>query len=860
MSSNAVSIGQAALVFHDASRLLDSALAVAALSYEAAEADRAVLDPRVHAARPHHGQVEVARRLRELLGDAPPRRAPRRSVHDPFVFRCVPQVEGTLLDALDRLGSVLAVEINVAGENALMLPGDGVALPNGNFHAGVLTLALDALRGAMAQSASLVAARVSALLDPEVTGLASQLAQDPGPDSGAMILEYTAHAAAAEVRSLAATAASQTTSVQSGIESHANFAGHSARRTSDALARMAVAVSAELVLAVRALRLRGRAPAGPAWAPCSRPPPRAWTRTWPTGRCPATSRRRGCCCSTTRCGWRPSRPRTRRVRTVTPDVRLTDRRRVAALRDMGLLTDTPEEAYDRFTRLAAAIVEAPIALFTVITDEEQFFRSQVGLPEPVATTRRTPLSHSFCQYVILSSAPLRVEDARVHPVVKGNPAIEELNAIAYLGRAADHPPRGDARLAVRGRPRAARLDRPRPVGAARPRGRDGDRGRAAQDHPRGRGTGLQTRGRAARRQEGAHRVSEQTKPTSILRPLVEELAERRERAKLGGGEERIARQHAAEKLTARERIDLLIDPGTFTELGIHAGIHHSVRGLEDKEAPADGVITGYGKVDGRMVAVAAYDFTVMAGSMGMTGEMKVARLRELALTKRIPFVWLLDSAGARIQEAVGSLFAGSGHLFREEVIASGVIPQVAALMGPCAAGTAYIPGLADFVPMVKGRGSMALAGPHLVRAAVGEDVTQEELGGSRVHCRKSGVGDLEVADDEECIARIRQYLSYFPSHCEQAPPLRPAGDPIDRMDEELLDVLPESNRKPYDMYEVIRRIVDDGEWLDLKPQWAKTIITASRAWAGGRSGSSPTSPSSSAASSTTTPPTRPRAS
>ena len=262
MSSNAVSIGQAALVFHDASRLLESALAVAALSYEAAEADLAVLDPRVHAARPHRGQVEVARRLRELLGGAELRRGRRGAVHDSFVFRCVPQVEGTLLEALDRLGSVLAVEINVAGENALMLPRDGVALPNGNFHAGVLTLALDALRGAMAQSASLVAARVSALLDPEQTGLPSQLAQDPGPDSGAMILEYTAHAAAAEVRSLAATAASQTTSVQSGIESHANFAGHSARRTSDALARMAVAVSAELVLAVRALRLRGRSAFG----------------------------------------------------------------------------------------------------------------------------------------------------------------------------------------------------------------------------------------------------------------------------------------------------------------------------------------------------------------------------------------------------------------------------------------------------------------------------------------------------------------------------------------------------------------------------------------------------------------------
>src|ERR1700750_1699427 len=312
---------------------------------------------------------------------------------------------------------------------------------------------------------------------------------------------------------------------------------------------------------------------------------------------------------------------------------------------------------------------------------------------------------------------------------------------------------------------------------------------------------------------------------SILRPLAEDLEARRARARLGGGPERIAKQPEAGRLTARERIDLLVEPGTFTELGLHAGIHHSVRGLEDRDAPADGVITGYGKVDGRMVAVCAYDFTVMAGSMGTTGEIKVSRLRELALTKRIPFVWLLDSAGARIQEAVGSLFAGSGHLFREEVIASGVIPQVAALMGPCAAGTAYIPGLADFVPMVKGRGSMALAGPHLVRAAIGEDVTQEELGGSRVHTRKSGVGDLEVASDEECIERIKQYLSFMPQNCESKPPLRPTEDPVERGDEELLDVLPESNRKPYDMYDVIRLIVDDGDWLDLKPQWAKTIIT-----------------------------------
>jgi acetyl-CoA carboxylase carboxyltransferase component len=313
--------------------------------------------------------------------------------------------------------------------------------------------------------------------------------------------------------------------------------------------------------------------------------------------------------------------------------------------------------------------------------------------------------------------------------------------------------------------------------------------------------------------------------TSLLRPLVEDLAARREQIKLGGGEERIARQHAAEKLTARERLALLIDEGTFVELGIHGRPHSAARAMDGKEAPADGVITGYGAVNGRLVAVAAYDFTVMAGSMGMTGELKVARLRELALTKRMPLVWLLDSAGARIQEAVGSLFAGTGALFREEVVMSGVIPQVAALMGPCAAGTAYIPGLADFVPMVRGRGSMALAGPHLVRAAVGENVTQEELGGSRVHCRKSGVGDLEVADDPECIERIKQYLSFFPSHCEEPPPVVACSDSVDRADEGLLEVLPESNRKPYDMYEVIKRIVDDGEYFDLKPQWAKTIIT-----------------------------------
>jgi len=310
-----------------------------------------------------------------------------------------------------------------------------------------------------------------------------------------------------------------------------------------------------------------------------------------------------------------------------------------------------------------------------------------------------------------------------------------------------------------------------------------------------------------------------------MKGLVEDLHARRERAKLGGGPEKIERQHERGKLTARERIDLLVDPGTFIELGIHGGPHFSQRSMEGREAPADGVITGWGDVDGRPVAIAAYDFTVMAGSMGMTGELKVGRLRELALGKRIPLVWLLDSAGARIQEAAGSLFAGSGHLFREEVTMSGVVPLVAAMLGPCAAGTAYIPGLSDFVPMVVGQGAMALAGPHLTKAVTGEDISMEELGGAKVHCRKSGVGDLEVKDDAECIAAVKSYLSFFPANCEEPPPVRPTADPDDRMSERLLEIVPESSRQPYDMYELIREIVDEGEIFDVKPKFARTIIT-----------------------------------
>jgi acetyl-CoA carboxylase carboxyltransferase component len=313
--------------------------------------------------------------------------------------------------------------------------------------------------------------------------------------------------------------------------------------------------------------------------------------------------------------------------------------------------------------------------------------------------------------------------------------------------------------------------------------------------------------------------------TAPLADLTEQLHSRREQARLGGGEEKIAKQHERGKLTARERIDLLVDEGSFYELGLHGRPHFSQRAMDGVEAPADGVVTGWGDVDGRTCCIAAYDFTVMAGSMGMTGELKVARLREMALGKRMPFIWLLDSAGARIQEATGSLFAGSGQLFREEVEMSGVVPMVAAMMGPCAAGTAYIPALADFVPMVAGQGAMALAGPHLVKAVTGEEISMEELGGAKVHTRKSGVGDLEVKDDAECIEAIKSYLSHFPTNCEQKPPVVETDDPDERRSERLMEIVPESSRQPYDMYEVIAEIVDDGEWFDLKPRWARSVIT-----------------------------------
>ena len=307
---------------------------------------------------------------------------------------------------------------------------------------------------------------------------------------------------------------------------------------------------------------------------------------------------------------------------------------------------------------------------------------------------------------------------------------------------------------------------------------------------------------------------------------VSELKAKRAKNLAMGGKEKIEKQHQRGKLTVRERLDLLFDKDTFVEFGLLAQ-QQSVRGGETDPdgTPADGVVTGHGMVEGRQVWVIAYDFTVMAGSMGAVGEQfKAARVRELALRYRKPIVWLLDSAGARIQEAAGSTFAGTGYLFADQVVMSGVIPQVAAMLGPCSAGTAYIPGLADFVPMVKETSSMSLGGARLVKAATGEDVSDHDMGGSQVHCYESGVGDNEVADDSECIAMVRRFLSYLPSSNTEPAPFHETGDPPDRSVEGLDKIVPVNPRAAYDVRRVIKAVFDHDSWFEIKPSWAKNIV------------------------------------
>jgi acetyl-CoA carboxylase carboxyltransferase component len=321
------------------------------------------------------------------------------------------------------------------------------------------------------------------------------------------------------------------------------------------------------------------------------------------------------------------------------------------------------------------------------------------------------------------------------------------------------------------------------------------------------------------------------------RERVEDLARRREKNRTElGGKDRVERQRAKGKLDARARLSLLFDKDTFEEYGVLGSHMGQLPEEEARPSPADGVICGFGEIDGRPACAAVYDFTVYGGSIGEVGERKVSRLRDMALKNRLPMIWLVDSAGARIEAGGGmelgpetakklAIFADTGYLFREQVVMSGVVPQVAAMMGPGAAGTAYIPGLADFVPMVKGTSSMAIGGPYLVEAVTGEKVSEEDLGGSRIHNEVSGCADLEVPNDEACLSAVREYLSFFPSSCEEKPPRRATSDPVDRRDESLVDVIPENPRRAYDMRKVLEAVVDDRRLFELKPRWARNIIT-----------------------------------
>lgn len=304
---------------------------------------------------------------------------------------------------------------------------------------------------------------------------------------------------------------------------------------------------------------------------------------------------------------------------------------------------------------------------------------------------------------------------------------------------------------------------------------------------------------------------------------IKELREKREQAKLGGGKDRIEAQHKKGKLTARERLDLLLDPGTFKELDAFVTHRTSDFGMDKKKIPGDGVVTGYGRVDGRLVYVFSQDFTVFGGSLGEMFAEKVVKVMDLAMRNGAPFIGLNDSGGARIQEGVLSL-GGYAEIFFRNVLASGVIPQISAVMGPCAGGAVYSPAMTDFILMVKGTSHMFITGPEVIKAVTGEEVTFEQLGGAMSHNQKSGVSHFAADNEEHCIELIKTLLSYLPSNNLNDPPQIETGDDSDRMDDELTKIVPAESDKPYDMKDIILRVVDNGEFLEVHEHWARNIV------------------------------------
>ena len=304
---------------------------------------------------------------------------------------------------------------------------------------------------------------------------------------------------------------------------------------------------------------------------------------------------------------------------------------------------------------------------------------------------------------------------------------------------------------------------------------------------------------------------------------IKELVALRAKARLGGGEKAIEKQHERGKYTARERIDMLLDKGSFEEMDMFVTHRCTNFGQEKKQYLGDGVVVGSGTIEGRLVYIFAQDFTVTGGSLSETMAQKICKVMDMSVRNGVPFIGLNDSGGARIQEGINSL-AGFGEIFQRNILASGVVPQISGIFGPCAGGAVYSPALTDFTVMIKDTSYMFLTGPSVVKAVTGEDVSQEELGGAAVHSKKSGVAHFAAKDEAEGIQTIKTLLSFLPSNNREQAPIVKTDDPIGRYDDALNEIIPDNPNKAYDMYEVIGSIVDEGRFLEVHRSWAKNII------------------------------------
>ena len=308
-----------------------------------------------------------------------------------------------------------------------------------------------------------------------------------------------------------------------------------------------------------------------------------------------------------------------------------------------------------------------------------------------------------------------------------------------------------------------------------------------------------------------------------MQEIVEKLNAAREAARAGGGERRVAAQHKKGKLTARERIEVLLDEGTFEEQDMFVEHRCNDFGMSEQSIPGDGVVTGHGLINGRLVFVFSQDFTVFGGSLSESHAEKICKVMDQAMKVGAPVIGLNDSGGARIQEGVASL-AGYAEVFQRNVLASGVVPQLSIIMGPCAGGAVYSPAMTDFIFMVQGTSYMFVTGPEVVKTVTHEEVSHEELGGAGTHGTRSGVADSAFENDIDALLRTRDFFAYLPSNNRQKPPIRPSADKPTRVEPALDNLVPENSNKPYDIKELIHRVADEGEFFELKPEFAKNIV------------------------------------